>query len=464
MTQELISYQKPGLMERARLALKAFAMKFPSWGGTGWGWWGQGSYTTLDEGQINYDEEIGDRTGSSLVMAAVRWVGNTMPEAPLIVREKKRAEDGGAKLEEVEGHPLAELVKRPNPFYSGSTLWKGFALSWIVDGNAYLLKFRNDMGQVKELWWIPHWMIEPAWPQGGNDFITHYVYTVDGRQYPIPYEDIIHFRDGFDPLNWRKGLSPLRSLLRELYGDIQSIKYAARYAKNFGVPPFILSPKPDQSGVDVDTDKIKAALVRAISGNNTGKPLVLSSAFEVKELAARTAEVSSETTRRIPEERFAAVVGIPAMVLGFGAGLQRSTFSNMEQAHEYAYESYLMPLYRYVEEELNLQLLPEMATGKNQSVGHDISEVRALQEDRSELYKREGLAYMQGIKKRGESRTAIGEKAAPEDNVYFKEPSQNSLPLAQGQPQSAPGDGAEAERRLRLVKAALEGVSANGKG
>jgi HK97 family phage portal protein len=453
MTQALAPYQKPGLIERVKMAVKA-ALRFPSYGGNGWAWWGAQGYTGTVEGQINYSEEIGPVTDSSLVMAAVRFVGNTMPEAPLVVRERKRGEDGTPKLEDVEGHPLSELIKKPNEFYSGSTLWKGFALSWITDGNAYLKKFRDDLGRVKELWWLPHWMIEPAWPQDGSKFITHYVYTVDGKQFPIPREDVIHFRDGFDPLNWRKGLSPLRSLLRELYGDIQATRYTARYAKNFGVPPFILSPKPDQNGVDVDVDKIKTSLQRAITGDNTGKPLVLSSAFEVKELVGRTAEVTSETNRRIPEERFAAVVGIPAMVLGFGAGLQRSTFSNMEQAHEYAYESYLMPLYRYVEEELNLQLLPEMVTGKNQSVGHDLSQVRALSEDVDALHKRVGMAYAQGVMKRGEARAAIGLKAEKGvDDVYFKEPGQQN---AQNGAQGA----------LNLLQGAWEGVgvSSNGNG
>ena len=466
MTQALAPYPKPGLLTRIGQAVKAaFTMKFPAWGGNGWGWWGDRWKNTSD-GQIDYANEIGDVTQSSLVMAAVRLVGNTLPEAPLVVRERKAGEDGKAKLEIKEGHKLAELIRNPNPFYSGMSLWKGFALSWIVDGNVYLLKIRNSYGVVVELWWIPHWMMEPAWPQDGSKFISHYIYTVDGQQSGIPFEDIIHFRDGFDPLNWRKGLSPLRALLRELYGDIQASRYTARYARNFGVPPFILAPKPDQNGVDVDTEKIKASLMRAITGDNTGKPLVLSSAFEVTELTAKTAEVTSETSRRIPEERFAAVLGIPGLVLGYGAHWGRSTFSNYEQAVEAYYEGYLMPLWRFIGAECDRQLLAEYEDKKNFFVGHDLTDVRALSEDEDALYKREWMAYINGIKRRGEAREAIGEDVAKDgsDDVYFKEPQRNTPAGAQNAPQTAPGAENEAEegrRLLRLVKAAL---SANGNG
>lgn len=293
-----------------------------------------------DSTALNYSKEVGDPLSSSLVMAAVRWVGNNLPEADLKVMEGTD-EKGDSKV--VDNHPMVSLFRRPNPFYSGATLWKGFAQSWVPSGNAYFWKVRDATKKVVELWYIPHWMIEPKWPESGIPFISHYAYTVNGDEYDIPREDIIHFRDFFDPENLRLGLSPLRALWRELYGDAMALTYAAKVSRNFGVPPFVLSPKPEQSGVDVDVEKIKASLMRAITGDNTGKPLVLDAAFDVKVLGGSIKDMDMRTQHRLPEERVAAVMGIPAIVLGFGAGLDRSTYSNMEQAEEHAYESYLLP-------------------------------------------------------------------------------------------------------------------------
>lgn len=68
-----------------------------------------------------------------------------------------------------------------------------------------MLKVRDLAGQVVELWYLPHYMVEPQWPISGVPFISHYAYCVDGREYYIPREDIIHFRWGLDPNNPRRG-------------------------------------------------------------------------------------------------------------------------------------------------------------------------------------------------------------------------------------------------------------------
>ena len=436
-----------GLMQ----SLKSLAMRFPGWGGSSGGvWrtydsfsaWDSAYYQTLglsSGDEPDYAGDVGDPLSSSLVMAAVRWVGNTLPEAQIQVREPQPE----GEPVEVPNHALVNLLRRPNPFYSGSVLWKAFACSWVTSGNCYFVKARgSETGSTRELWYVPHYQLEPKWPSDGSTFISHYELDVDGRKTRVETGDVIHFRDGIDPANMRKGLSPLYSLWRELYGDAQAARYSARVTRNFGVPPFALSPKPDQSGVDVDVEKIKAALMRQITGANTGKPLVLSSAFDVHQFSAKPSEMNTETSHRIPEERVAAVIGIPAMVLGFGAGLERSTFSNMEQAHEYAYESYLIPLQRYIAEELNHQLLPEMEARRDRFVYHDLSNVRALQEDMTALYAREALAYEKGIKMRSEVRSRLGLKSGPEDDVYYVQPASTVVDAEDGPDENGlpPGD------------------------
>jgi hypothetical protein len=73
----------------------------------------------LSSQTINYKNEVGDPSGSSLIMAAVRWLGNTLPEAPIAVKENKGAK---GESQEIPDHPLVHLLRRPNGFYSGSSL------------------------------------------------------------------------------------------------------------------------------------------------------------------------------------------------------------------------------------------------------------------------------------------------------------------------------------------------------
>src|SRR3546814_14292914 len=78
-----------------------------------------------------------------------------------------------------------------------------------LDGNAYWMIVRNGLGRPAELWYIPHWLIEPKWPANGSVFISHYVYSPGGGAASMEIDPaaVIHFRHGLHPHNPRKGLS-----------------------------------------------------------------------------------------------------------------------------------------------------------------------------------------------------------------------------------------------------------------
>jgi HK97 family phage portal protein len=367
---------------------------------------------------INYEKEVGDLLKSSLVMAGVNWLGRTLPEAPPMVVQQ--LPDGTEEV--IPDHPLVKMLKRPNRYYSGSTIWKAFASSWIPSGNPYWIKGRNSLGEVKELWPTPDWTLQPRWPLDGSVFISGYDYYVDDR-IVAQYEprDIVHFRDGINPYNPRLGLSPVGSVLREIYTDNEYSNYSALLAKYGGVPPFVISPKAGVGAVGVDVDKLREQFLRKTTGDERGKPLIAPVGLDVARLSFTPAEMDLKLLRRLPEERIAAVIGIPAIVLGLGAGVDSSTYNNTEQADERAYRSYLVPLYRYLEEELNVQLLqaePQFNYQPGQSVRFDLSKIASLSEDQDALATRTVTLYNGRVMKRSEARRAIGLPVTPADDVY----------------------------------------------
>lgn len=436
---EVLPPEKPGLVNRAALAWKALtgAIFQTSGGGGGSlsfmpGWMGSmgGAFagSTLD-----FKSLAGPPESSSLVMAAARWVGNVMPEAPLLVREGVKK----GEAETVPEHPMIELLKRPNPYYSGSTLWKAFAFSWVIDGNVYLLKVRNGMGKVIELWNVPHHLIRPVWPKSDNSvFISSYEYTIDGAKYYIDPKDVVHFRDGLDPAT-RKGLSPLASLMREVYADNEAANFSAALLKNGGVPFWVIIPKGEID--QVEGERIREIAVNRTQGDERGKPMVLSSGVDIKELTFDPKRMDLRTIRRLPEERVSAVIGIPAIVLGFGAGLDRNTYANAEAADRQAYQSYMKPLWRYIDEELNHQLLPDFEANKARYVIHDLASVGALQEDETKKSARITDQYQKGLILRREGRTPLGygssDPSNPDaDNVFFDLRGASLLPPGQDAP------------------------------
>jgi HK97 family phage portal protein len=360
--------------------------------------------------RIDYEQEVGDVTRNSMVMAAARWVGSTLPEAPLVVMSNAKGKD-----EIVPAHPLVKLFKLPNQFHSGSTLLKCFALSWITDGNVFFLKRRNARGVPVELYYLPHWMVYPRWPKDGSQFINHYEYIIDGVATRYEPSEIVHISDGMNPIT-RRGTSPLRSLFREIFSDNEAANFSAALLINSGIPPYIVTSKDN---ADIDEESLKDAIKRQTTGDNRGEPIVASGGIEIKQLSFNPESLNLKAARMINEERVSAVLGIPAIVLGFGAGLERSTFANFKEAREAYTESYLLPLWRHVAEELSLQLLPDFTTDESLRVAHDLTQVRVLQDDQNKLYERLTIGVKGGWIKRAEARAAVGLEVTPEDDVYI---------------------------------------------
>jgi HK97 family phage portal protein len=395
------------------------AMTFSRYGGIG-------GYTYLDDTfrintpwlflrntQIDYRQEVGDLTQSSLVMAAVNWAGRTLPQAMFCVYDLK-----GDQPQPLPKHPLNWRLRRPNPYFSGARMWKASAMSWILSGNVYWFKARNGM-RVKELWWLPHWMVTPK-RESADDFVSYYEYRVDGVPSYLDPADVIHFRDGVDPADDMLGMSGVRALLREIFTDNEYAQYSALMAKNSGVPPFGVIPK-SQPGVRIDTQKIKDEVMRKVGGDERGKPVIFTGEVEVVKFGFSPKDMNLDMLRRVPEERLAGVLGIPAIVLGFGAGLEHGTFENFAQAVEMAYEGFAVPLWEYFADELTAQLLPDYDSQSarrddepTREVRVDCSKVRALQEDQDALHKRLDESFQAGWLKRSEARAKAG---LPVDDV-----------------------------------------------
>jgi HK97 family phage portal protein len=394
------------LGERIKAAVKAF--QFGGWDssggiGSGYPWWG----ALLPGAKLDYQSEVGELWKNSAVAACVGFIARTFPEAPIQI-----CRHGGLDGDNVDGHPLASLLEAPNGDYSGPLLWMATLLSWTVSGNAYWVKLRGGggAGRVMGLYYVPHFQIAPQWPTDGSEYISHYLYQVDGRQVRLPREDVVHFRNGLDPSNYRLGLSPLASVLREVVTDNEASTYAASILRNMGVPGIVITPKNDDAVLlDGDAEAIKRKFMARFTGDERGKPLVMSVPLDLHFPGFSPSDLMLDKVRDIPEERICAVLGIPPSVVGLGAGLDNLTYNNLEQARRIAYENNIIPTQRLFAAELTSQLLPDFESDSDELyVRFDNRQVHCLQDDLGDLYTRVGTAFEQGLITRDEARAMIG--------------------------------------------------------
>ena len=421
------------IVQKAIYNVLAKAANFPR--AVPWALWSQPSGT-----RVNYGRQL-DPLESSLVMATVNWIARTFPEAPPIISAK--ANDGA--LTRSPKHPMVELLRRPNPHYSGSVLWMATLLSWTVDGNAYWIKERNALGGgVVELWYTPHWLIDPKWSMNDNTtFITHYEYRPGSVPIKMPVEDVVHMRYGLDPANIRKGLSPLKSLLREIWTDQEAAVFTATLLRNAGVPGLVISPKGDMV-VAPSPDEVletRAYFQERTTGDHRGEPMVMKGPTEVDQFGFNPEQMNLRSIRQIPEERVTAVLGVPAAVVGLGTGLEQTKVgATMRELRELAYENNIVPTQRLFAEELATQLLPEFEPDPTAwEFGFDLSGVRVLQEDENSRAERWVKLVAGGLATRAEGREAEGLPILATDNVYLQPLAVIEVPV--GQPAPVPGGG-----------------------
>jgi HK97 family phage portal protein len=373
---------------------------------------GLSTWTFQPRTHRDYGLDLDQGRGSNIVQACVLWMCRTFPEAPPRVRRVK----ANGELEDWPDHPLSLLLSRPNPYYSGSLLWWATLADWMF-GNAYWFKVRSGARIPVQYLWLPASGMEPRWDQDGREFITHYEYNPNGTIQRLAVEDVVHWRYGLDPRNPRKGLSPLGSLFRELFTDEEASNFSASLLSNLGVPGVVISPGGDNSLTQPEADAVKASWRMKFNGDRRGEPLVLSEKADVRAFGFSPQQMVLRDVRRIPEERVTAIFGIPAIVVGLGAGLDRSTFSNFEQAREAATETLLVPTWRLFSEEMQSQVAPDFA-GRF-TVDFDLSKVRVLQDDQDALHVRAREDVKAGLVTLNEGRQMIGKDAIPDGDVLY---------------------------------------------
>jgi HK97 family phage portal protein len=380
----------------------------------------------LGRTKINYHTEIGDPTKNPIVVAVVGWIARNFPEAP--VRIRRLSADGSAETILPGGSgpgAVLRLLERPNPYFSGVLQWIATIVDLFTTGDAYWLKIRNGPGseaRVVELWWIPKRMLRPYWEPGSGRFIDYYIYTVDAVEYKIPTYNVVHFRDGIDPLNPRCGLSKLASLFREIFTDDEAANFTAVLLKNFAVPGVIISPSNTGGAIGkADPEAVKKKYIETFGGDERGNVMALSAPTDVKVLSWSPEQLNLKELRRIPEERITAVLGVSAIVAGLGAGLDRSTFTNFGEARRAAYQESIVPLQRLIAADLEVQLLDDFADIDTDplDVDFDTSKASALQEALDAVWKRNESAATKGLITRAAFKQATGQPVKPEDEVYI---------------------------------------------
>lgn len=370
----------------------------------------------LPNTKIDFEKHVGDGLGSNVFMSPILWIWRQSIESRMaVLTETKDSEEIDFK------HELAKLLRNPNPFVSGSAMMLAILISWFCDGNVYLLKARDGSGAVRQLWYVPHWMIEPICDDSDQyDFISWYKYIPGGAaQLELKPSEVIHLKCGIDPRCIRKGFSHMKMLLREIFNDDESANFVSALLLNSGVPGLIISPK-DASSASIEDLAATRDYIQVMFGRSKrGVPMAVGAPTEIKEFGYDPEKMNLSGVRNVSEERVCAGIGLPVAVVGFGTGVeQTSVGATLLELHRIAWVDCIIPNQELIAEELTRSLREDFNLSDDQHISFDRDKVRALQEDRNKEAERLRELVRAAVMMRSEARKRLRLDVTAEDEVY----------------------------------------------
>lgn len=266
-------------------------------------------------------------------------------------------------------HGLAQVIKKPLPeqFKMTEYRFKEAIMSDLgIYFNAYLLKIR--MENALSLLRIPPIYVTPK----GGLVPAKYEIVINGQLKIFQPDEIVHFR-GYNPENPISGLSPLETLRRILAEEYEAGNYRQNFwANSARMNGIIKRPATAPDWRDDARERFKAEFQELYSGAaNSGKTAVLEEGMEWQSVSFDAQQSEYLGGRKLTREECARAYHIPLPLVGI---LDHATFSNITEQHKNLYQDTLGPWLAMLEQDFELQLLPEFDDTQGVYVEFNIAE------------------------------------------------------------------------------------------
>lgn len=320
-------------------------------------------------------------------------------------------------VEELTDHPLVMLLNNPNPYKNRFLFWSTYIMDRYLAGNAYLLKVRGGLGNTAELWRLRPDRVRII---PDKDDFCKYEYTVDRETVTFERKDIIHWKTR-NPLDDYYGQPPLMAISGRIDIDNYMREFLQVFFERGGTGPgAILTIKGELD--HEDKEGIQDRLRRMFGGRRGWfETLVLDnsegSTYTQMGLDRGLRDALPVELNSMSEARISMAFGIPGSILGLLIGYESSSYANRRSDWQVLWDITLTPLYEDLDAELNLTLTPEF--GGIDEVCHDLSQVRALQEDEDKIQERARANFASGLWAREEARPLTGVSAEPPEGSMF---------------------------------------------
>jgi HK97 family phage portal protein len=265
---------------------------------------------------------------------------------------------GDTDRERLQDHPLAMLLRRPNPWTTRYRFINTLVHDFAIYDVAYLLKVKandNTSGLIR----LPPTMVTPK----GDNWLTPEKFEVAGTKQRKTYdrEEVVYFR-GYSAAE-DVGVSPLESLRQILMEDWAGSQMREQMMRNGArVSGYLKRPPPSTSGVKEWSkdarDRFRQQWQQQYAGDGpqAGGTPILEDGMEFVAASSSAKDLQYIEGRKLTREEVAAAYFIPPPMVGI---LDKASFSNITEQHKMLYQDTLGPWLTMIQEEIELQLISD---------------------------------------------------------------------------------------------------------
>lgn len=295
--------------------------------------------------------------------------------------------------------PLAALCRQPNEFMAWSEFQMLNTVFLNLIGNSFVYvdnKARKD-GAPTSLYALRPDRVAIV-PDKKNG-LKGYLYTPEGQSwenaFPILPQDMIHVRlpnpgDNLEGLGW--GLSPISPMARSADVDNAATNFLKLFFEHGAMIPGVLSF--DVPMTDDEVARARERWMEIYGGyENWSDTAVLDQGGKYQRVGLAFSEMGFENIDSRDESRMVAPFGVPAVLISTRYGMERSTFSNYEEARKAFWEDTMVPEMGLFETEYQSKL--PVISGS--FAAFDFSNVPALRKDTPALMDSVVKAWDRGV-------------------------------------------------------------------
>jgi HK97 family phage portal protein len=339
------------------------------------------------------------RTGfmqNPVVHRSVRLIAETTAAVPMLLYEGS---------EEIEAHPMLELLRRPNPATDGATLMETLCGHLMLAGDAYLETLLLE-GRPRALHVLrPDRMrvVEgrDGWPEGYEYRVGSSVRRIrtDGEE-----PGALLYLKLFHPLDDRTGFAPLGAAEAALSLHNAAGRWNTALLQNSARPSGALVYQPgDGANLSPDQfDRLKAELESGYTGAaRAGRPMLLEGGLDWKAMGLSPRDMDFVEAKNQAAREIALAFGVPPMLLGIPGD---ATYANYAEANRAFYRLTVLPLASRVAGAIGGWLGGHYAA-PSLALRPDPDRVEGLSLEREALWARVGAA---GFLTEDEKREAVG--------------------------------------------------------